>query len=385
MILGVDASRLRSGGAMRHLVGLLSEADPARHGVREIHVWTYKALRDVLPQRTWLTTHCPDALERSLLRQVLWQRYAFPAAAKTIGCDVVLNADAGTVARFRPGVTMSQDMLSYEPGVIQRFGLSRARLRLVILRYLQNRSFRLSDGVIFLTRYAAKVIQTSSGSIKRVAFVPHGVGADFKSIRRTRNWPANGDTLRCLYVSNASMYKHQWEVVHAFARLRARGFDVKLVLVGGGTGRAQKLVDTAIEETDPHRTLVEQVGAVPPEELPKLLASADLFVFASSCENMPNTLVEAMAASLPIACSDRGPMPEILEDGGVYFDPTNPESIATAVERIITDSDMRSTIAARAKELSEQYSWSRCAEETLTFLAETHRNSKALNHRHIVA
>lgn len=385
MIVGIDASRNRSGGAKGHLVGLLSEAAPERSGIREVHVWTYKALRDALPQRWWLTIHCPDALERSLLRQVLWQRYVFPDAAKDIGCDIVLNTDAGTVARFRPSVTMSRDMLSYEPGVIQRFGLSRARLRLVLLRYLQNQSLRLSDGVIFLTRYAAKVIQTSSGPIRRVAFVPHGVGADFKSVRRTRSWPTNGGPVRCLYVSNASMYKHQWEVVHAFARLRARGFEVKLVLVGGGTGRAQKLIDAAIEEVDPDKTLVDQVGAVPPQELPELLAGADLFVFASSCENMPNTLVEAMAAGLPIACSDRGPMPEVLEDGGVYFDPTNPESIAVAVERIIADSDMRSTIAARAKALSEQYSWSRCAEETLAFLAETRRNSKATDHRLIIA
>ena len=35
---------------------------------------------------------------------------------------------------------------------------------------------------------------------------------------------------------------------------------------------------------------------------------------------MPNTLVEAMASGLPIACSDRGPMPEVLGDGGVLFD-----------------------------------------------------------------
>ena len=58
-----------------------------------------------------------------------------------------------------------------------------------------------------------------------------------------------------------------------------------------------------------------------------VLKRAHLFVFASSCENMPNTLVEAMASGLPIACSDRGPMPEILRDGGTYFDPENEVTI----------------------------------------------------------
>lgn len=92
---------------------------------------------------------------------------------------------------------------------------------------------------------------------------------------------------------------------------------------------------------------------------------------------MPITLLEAMAAGLPIACSDRGPMPEILEDGGVYFDPELPDSIAAAVEQLITDPALRERVAQRAKQLSEQYSWSRCAEETWKFIAETYRSVRA--------
>ena len=83
---------------------------------------------------------------------------------------------------------------------------------------------------------------------------------------------------------------------------------------------------------------------------------------------MPNTLLEAMAVGLPIACSTRGPMPEVLEDGGVYFDPEDADSIAAAVEKIITDEKLRLSIAKRAKTLSEKYSWARCASETWDFV-----------------
>ena len=91
---------------------------------------------------------------------------------------------------------------------------------------------------------------------------------------------------------------------------------------------------------------------------------------------MPNTLVEAMAAGLPIACSDRGPMPEVLADGGVYFDPENPHSIAIAIRKLIEDSTLRENVAFKAKLLSQQYSWSRCANETWAFIAETVRVTK---------
>ena len=52
-----------------------------------------------------------------------------------------------------------------------------------------------------------------------------------------------------------------------------------------------------VTRSDPEGSFVRQLGFVPTEELPSHLASADLFVFASSCENMPNTLVEAMAVA----------------------------------------------------------------------------------------
>ena len=49
------------------------------------------------------------------------------------------------------------------------------------------------------------------------------------------------------------------------------------------------------------------------ERIIKELINSDLFIFASSCENLPNTLLEAMASSIPIISSSKGPMREILE------------------------------------------------------------------------
>lgn len=60
---------------------------------------------------------------------------------------------------------------------------------------------------------------------------------------------------------------------------------------------------------------------------------------------------------LPIACSNRGPMPKVLAEGGVYFDPEDTDSIPVAVEK-------------RARTLSEKYPWARCALETWEFVRE---------------
>lgn len=378
IVVGVDASRNRSGGAKAHLIGLIGCGDPLEYGIRQIHLWAYKSLLDSVPDRSWLIKHNPAALERSLVHQVLWQIFQLPTELRAAKCNILLNTDAGTMSSFRPSVTMSRDMLSYEPGEIERYGWSKARLRLILLRLVQNRSLRRADGAVFLTHHAARVIQQSCGPIQRVGYIPHGVGDNFQALTHTLPWPINGQRpIRLLYISNAAWYKHQWMVIRAARQLREQGVNVTLTLVGGGSGPAQQKLRQQMSISDPQGVFVTQDEFVPQAALPNYLAEADIFVFASSCENMPNTLVEAMAAGLPIACARRGPMPEVLEDGGEYFDPEDPASIAYALRKLIDDPDLRQRLAFRAKALSSRYSWERCARETWSFLADTytHLNS----------
>jgi len=338
-----------------------------------VHVWSYKTLLDTLPDYPWLVKHNPKELEQPLFNQLFWQATKLNHELESIGCDILFTTDASTFCRFKPMVVLSRDMLSYEPGVMRSFGFGIQRLRLLAILYLQNLAFRHAAGVIFLTHYAGEVIQKSCGALPRVAYIPHGIGEDFKQLSLINPWPIVRERpVRCLYVSNAAMYKHQWVVVSAIETLRKVGHDITLTLVGGGAGKAQRLLERQISISDPDGNFVQQFDFVPQKDLPAHLANADLFVFASSCENMPNTLVEAMAAGLPIACSNRGPMPEVLKDGGVYFDPENADSISNAVEQLITNKSLRERVARCAKTISEQYSWSRCANETWEFIFETY-------------
>ncbi len=370
--IGIDASRNRSGGAKVHLVGILSGADPRDHGIDKVHVWSFDSLLSELPDADWLVKHSPEALRGPLLLQAWWQRRRLPVEAQAHGVDILLNTDAGTVCRFRPSVVMSRDMLSYEPGEMRRYRFSKMWVRLLALRYVQAWSMKGAEGVIFLTEHAARVIQQLTGRLRRTTIISHGVSPAFRK-RVQRRWPEDPSRpIRCLYVSQVDLYKHQWVVVQAIAALRRRGHNITLVLAGGGAGRSQRLLKDELARSDPNGEFVTVIGFVPPASLPALLSEADVFVFASSCENMPNTLVEGMAGGFPIACSNRGPMPEVLGNGGVYFDPENAVSIADAIQRLVENRELRSSMAARAAALSEAYSWERCAAETWRFTRETH-------------
>ncbi len=373
IVVGVDASRNRSGGARAHLIGIIENLRPEQHGIKEVHVWAYRALLDALPDRPWLRKHCPAALGRGLMSQLWWQMRGLAKECRQAGCDILFATDASTLCDFQPLVVLSQDMLSYEKGVMAYFGYGMARLRLVLILWLQNAAFRRARGVIFLTRYAGKVIQSSCGALKRVSYVPHGVGDQFRAVGRRRPWPTSGaEPIVCTYVSNTEMYKHQWQVVEAMALLRNRGRNVSLVLIGGGQGQAQAMLEAAMRRYDPEQRFVRQVPFVSPSELRDYLAQSNIFVFASSCENQPVTLLEGMASGLPIACSDRGPMVEVLQDSGNFFDPEQPETIADAVDDLIQNEHKRELFSARARELADRYSWSRCANETFEFISNTY-------------
>jgi glycosyltransferase involved in cell wall biosynthesis len=80
-----------------------------------------------------------------------------------------------------------------------------------------------------------------------------------------------------------------------------------------------------------------------------------------------------MTIGIPIVCSNRSSLPETLQDGGEYFDPQDHQSIAQAIHRLINEPVRRVEIASRAKTLAAQYSWSRCADETWAFIAQTYR------------
>jgi glycosyltransferase involved in cell wall biosynthesis len=376
LIVGIDASRNRSGGAIAHIIGILTEFDPLKHNIKEIHIWSFRALLDQLPDYPWLVKHNPIELEQSLFKKFLWQAISFAGEVELAGCDILFNSSAITLCRFKPMVVLSQTMITYEPGITQYYGYGVTRFRLLVIHVLQNLAFRRANGVIFLSRYAGKIIEKSCGSLNRVSYIPHGVNEAFTKTKSVIDWPSRKErSVRCVYVSNTDMYKHQWVVVKAISLLKNRGFNLTLSLVGGGNGPAQTLLENTISDLQSGEIFVKQVDFLPHKDLPNLLTQNDVFIFASSCENLPITLVEGMAVGLPIACSNRGPMPEVLQDGGVYFDPEDDESIADAIEKILLSTDLRMSISRKAKSLSRQYNWTRCSNETFEFITETYFHS----------
>jgi len=371
MLIGIDASNIRAGGGLTHLKELLSAADPMDYNIRQITVWGGNNTLDYLPERIWLNkVYVPD-LDKGILSRLLWQRRRLPTLAAAT-CDLLFVPGGNFSGGYGPTVVMAQNLLPFDVREQRRFGLSYTRFRLFLLKYGQTASMRRADGLIFLSEATQRIIWESIGRppvAKKV--IPHGISTRF--FREPREQlPLSAFSLkrpfRLLYVSIVNFYKHQWTVVEAVCRLRKEGIPVAIDLVGPAYPPALKHLNRAIQRFDPAGEAVSYRGPEPYETLSGIYQQADGFVFASSCETISIITMEAMAAGLPIACSNVPPMPEVLGDAGVYFDPENVDEITATLRKMVSDSVLRAEIAQKAYDRSQQFTWERCAHETFTFL-----------------
>lgn len=376
-VLGIDATNLRQGGGRTHLVELLRVATPETHGFSRVVVWGSQATLALLDDRHWLVKENPPAQEGGLWSRTLWQRFHLAKAARKTVCNVLFVPGGSYASDFHPFVTMSQNLLPYEWQELRRYGWTLMTLKMLLLQRVQSRTFRLADGVIFLTHYAKACVEHITGALPNNTIIPHGLNERFvlapRKQKSIKAYSAD-QPFRILYVSIIDQYKHQWHVVEAVNKLRqTTGWQVTLDLVGPSYPPALRRLKVGIQKHDPEKKWVNYYGAVPFDQLHGIYQQADLGLFASSCENMPNILLETMASGLPVASSNRGPMPEMLADAGVYFDPENPQEIAHALQKMIASQELRTALSCASCAASKQYTWERCARETFDFIAKVAR------------
>jgi glycosyltransferase involved in cell wall biosynthesis len=370
MIVGIDASNISSGGGLTHLVELVSHMKPEVHGVKKILIWGSTSTLRKLPERDWILKQSHNWLDKSVVFRTMWQKCYLTNQAKYFECDL-LFLPAGNTSSFHPAVSMCQNLLPFEAIEKRRFGFSSIRLRLEILKLLQCRSFKNSDGVIFLSEYSKRSVERSCGEVKNSKIVPHGVSEMFS--QNENHKLEKNEFVEVIYVSNIDQYKHQSNVVAAIFKLLDEGYKINLSLIGAGSIKAIKEVEQQRSLRPNYSDSIKLLGKISYHELPSYYRKADIFLYASSCETFGMTILEAMKTGLPIACSEMSSMPEILKDGGIYFNPLNVTSITEALKEYLLNRQLRDEMSMKALNNAKSFSWERCADETIHYFKEIYQ------------
>lgn len=157
-----------------------------------------------------------------------------------------------------------------------------------------------------------------------------------------------------LLVANLIHYKGHLDLIEALGLLEpATRERVRIRCIGEGPMR--DAISAALS-TGPLSRLMVLEGARP--ALPHY-KDAQYALLVSHQEGLPNVIMEAMAAGLPVVATDVGGCRELVEDEvtGLLVPPRNPKALANALTRIIDDSDFRSEAGQRARERAADFSW----------------------------
>jgi glycosyltransferase involved in cell wall biosynthesis len=378
MILGIDASNIKGGGGSTHINELILNFHFNDHNISKIIIWGSSATLSKINNYQWLIKISPKFLAHNSFVCLMWQKFLLSKAAKNEGCDLIFVPGGTFISNFRPFVTISQNMLPFENDEIKRFGFSRITIRLILLRILQTRTFQKSNGIIFLTQYAKNKVTKVTGSLgAKLSVISHGINPQFflqPRIQLHKTKFTFDNPIKIIYVSTIDHYKHQWKVIHAISELRREGYPVSLKLVGSFIHSAKKRLIKSLNKFDKNNEWASYIGLVPYKELEDIYKHSDLAVFASSCENLPIILIEKMASGLPIACSNKGPMTEVLGTSGMYFNPEKPSEIKQALIGLIDNVDLRTKKSKDSFNKAQKYSWTKCSHKTFSFFEDVYFN-----------
>ena len=144
--------------------------------------------------------------------------------------------------------------------------------------------------------------------------------------------------------------------------------NIKYIIIGDGSQKSK--LENLIKKYRLENYLF-LVGQIP--EASKYLKAFDIFILPSVKEGMPWTILEAMAAGLPIIATNVGGVPETIENGknGVLVEPKNAKELAKAILKLIKNKSLGNSLAKRAKQtVEEKFGLEKMLSETEGLLRE---------------
>jgi glycosyltransferase involved in cell wall biosynthesis len=242
-------------------------------------------------------------------------------------------------------------------------------------------SARRANAVIVPSESARKhVIELYGVEPNRIDIVPEGVddsfapAEDVNVLRETRRRFFGDDRPYILFVGKFSQRRNIPTLIEAFGELKRRdGLPHGLLLYGSNV---HDLPLNAIAEKSGVGDSVVQVNETLADhrDIIPVYSAADLYAFPSAYEGFSLTVCEAMACGTPVVTVNRGAVAEIVDGAAVTVEEPTVAALADAMDRVLRDPNLRSSLRTKALERSKLFRFSECARGTLDVLRKVGAN-----------
>ncbi|MDQ2746036.1 MAG: glycosyltransferase family 4 protein [Acidobacteriota bacterium] len=223
-----------------------------------------------------------------------------------------------------------------------------------------------SDRLIAVSEDSARRLGELIGAPERVACISNGVKtSEFDFPRREKK----GGVVRLLFVGAIGKLKGERDLIDALVILRrGKNFNLKVSFLGYGAENLQPLCrEAGVADW------IEFTGAVSLEERLKFYENADVFVLPTYGEAMSMSIIEAMAAGLPVVTTAVGGNPELIENGvnGWLVETGDAANLAEKIAFFARSESARREFGANGRrKAKEQFDISVCVEKLRKLLLD---------------
>jgi glycosyltransferase involved in cell wall biosynthesis len=299
---------------------------------------------------------CPQevrATNRAM--RLIWEQTELPMQAHKLQLDCILNPGfTAPILTACPNVTVFHDLQhKRHPEYFRWFDLPAWQFFL----WAAARRSRMLIAVSEATK--VDIMHFYSIPEERIRVVHHGVDEEFFRIAELRT---NAEPF-LLCASTLHPHKNIETLIRAFEEFRPGHAEFKLVITGVRGFHTETLEKLIGELNCGDR--VELKGWIPRSELYELFRRAHSFIYPSVFEGFGLPVIEAMAAGLPLACSDIEPLRSLTGTAALQFNPEDTGAITRAMERLTTDQALRVSLSRAGRERASAFTWEACARGTL--------------------
>ena len=217
--------------------------------------------------------------------------------------------------------------------------------------------------IIAISAAVADVLSEDGVPHERIVMVHSGI--DLEAARQAeplgiREWLGlPSDTTLACTVGALVPHKDHVTLLHAARRVATRFPALHWIIAGDGELRP------VLEWLSNELNLTSRVHFLGQVAHPlRVIADADLYVMSSRQEGLGTSVLDAMARGIPVASTSAGGLPEMLQQGAGILGPArDPEALAGAVQRILSDTKLRRSLVERASRAVERFSADRMAAE----------------------
>ena len=311
-------------------------------------------------------------IPHSRIVRLLYEQFALPLVALRWGADVVLfpgnlNSFFLDEVAIPSVVTIHDASPDYYARHLPRYF---PRWKGILQKLLARHAARNSEYVLTNSNFARCEIVSYTGvpASKIRAHAPgcpeiQPADTDIAELQRIYGFQRP----YIFMLGGSNKHKNYDRAIRAFAKVKRSLNLPHHLLLAGTRGNGYDDILSARRECD-LEDCVHLLGYVPSGHLSALYRGAELFVMPSRYEGFGFPVLEAMELGVPVLASNAGSLPEVAGDAALYFDPSNVDSIAEAMGRALSDSELRLGLCDRGRQRTYQFSWHAAAAEILDCL-----------------